>query len=219
MSVSQTALRLRAQWLSTRRPLSSQCQLFNSPAPRVRVSHVRGISRTSAQLFHSTRIVSSSAAQPEGENGSIFAPLDTFPRRHIGPSPTSADQMLQALDPPVKSMDEFVKQVLPADILSDRELKVEGPVKQSGSGPTWEGGFSESQLLERLKEIAGENKVYKSYIGCGYAGTRVPEVIKRNVLENPAWYTSYTPYQPEISQGRLESLLNFQTMCSDLTWS
>jgi glycine dehydrogenase len=125
--------------------------------------------------------------------------------------------MLQALDPPVKSMDEFVKQVLPADILSDRELKVEGPVKQSGSGPTWEGGFSESQLLQRLKEIAGENKVYKSYIGCGYAGTRVPEVIKRNVLENPAWYTSYTPYQPEISQGRLESLLNFQTMCSDLT--
>lgn len=114
-------------------------------------------------------------------------------------------------------MDEFVKQVLPAEISSNRALKIEGPVKQSGSEPTWEGGFSESQLLERLREIAGENKVYKSYIGCGYAGTRVPEVIKRNVLENPAWYTSYTPYQPEISQGRLESLLNFQTMCSDLT--
>ena len=125
--------------------------------------------------------------------------------------------MLQALDPPATNLDEFVKQVLPADIASFRGLEIEGPIEQSHSGPTWEGGFSESQLLERLKEIASENKVYKSYIGCGYAGTKVPEVIKRNVLENPAWYTSYTPYQPEISQGRLESLLNFQTMCSDLT--
>ena len=162
-------------------------------------------------------MLNSHAAHPEGDNGSIFAPLDTFPRRHIGPSPTSADQMLHALDPPVQSMDEFVKQVLPADITSSRELRIEGPTKQTGSEPTWEGGYSESQLLERLKKIASENKVYQSYIGCGYAGTRVPEVIKRNVLENPAWYTSYTPYQPEISQGRLESLLNFQTMCSDLT--
>ena len=125
--------------------------------------------------------------------------------------------MLQALDPPATNLDEFVKQVLPADIASFRGLEIEGPIEQSHSGPTWEGGFSESQLLERLKEISSENKVYKSYIGCGYAGTKVPEVVKRNVLENPAWYTSYTPYQPEISQGRLESLLNFQTMCSDLT--
>jgi glycine dehydrogenase len=125
--------------------------------------------------------------------------------------------MLKALDPPVKDLDDFVSQVLPASILSDKDLKVEGPVPESGSVPTSEGGFSETQLLARLKEIASENKVYKSYIGCGYAGTRVPEVIKRNILENPAWYTSYTPYQPEISQGRLESLLNFQTMVTDLT--
>lgn len=125
--------------------------------------------------------------------------------------------MLQALDPPAKSLDEFVKQVLPADILSSKDLKIEGPVSETGSVPTSEGGFSESQLITRLKEIASENKVYKSYIGCGYAGTRVPEAIKRNILENPAWYTSYTPYQPEISQGRLTSLLNFQTMVSDLT--
>lgn len=125
--------------------------------------------------------------------------------------------MLQALDPPVKSLDDFVKQVLPESILTSKDLNVEGPVPESGSVPTTEGGYSESQLLARLKEIASENKVYKSYIGCGYAGTRVPEVIKRNILENPAWYTSYTPYQPEISQGRLESLLNFQTMVTDLT--
>ena len=125
--------------------------------------------------------------------------------------------MLQALDPPAKSLDEFVKQVLPPDIMSARNIEIEGPVSDNGSSPTIQGGYSESQLISRLKEIANENKVYKSYIGCGYAGTRVPEVIKRNILENPAWYTSYTPYQPEISQGRLESLLNFQTMVSDLT--
>jgi glycine dehydrogenase len=125
--------------------------------------------------------------------------------------------MLQALDPPAKSLDEFVKQVLPADIMSVRDLKIEGPISETGSVPSSEGGYSESQLISRLRDIASENKVYKSYIGCGYAGTRVPETIKRNILENPAWYTSYTPYQPEISQGRLESLLNFQTMCSDLT--
>lgn len=125
--------------------------------------------------------------------------------------------MLQALDPPAKSLDDFVKQVLPSTILSSKNLSVEGPMPESGSMPTSEGGYSESQLIARLREIAADNKVYKSYIGCGYAGTRVPEVIKRNLLENPGWYTSYTPYQPEISQGRLESLLNFQTVVTDLT--
>lgn len=130
------------------------------------------------------------------------------------------EQMLKALDPPAKDLDQFVKQVLPKDILSDRHLKVAGPVldKEGDSHSVSEfQGFSESQVIRRLRQIASENKVYRSYIGCGYAGTRVPEIIKRNVLENPAWYTSYTPYQPEISQGRLESLLNFQTMVCDLT--
>ncbi|KAH0067238.1 hypothetical protein KCU96_g18366, partial [Aureobasidium melanogenum] len=130
-------------------------------------------------------------------------------------------EMLKALDPPAKSLDEFVTQVLPGDILSSRDLKIEGPAIKNSKGQsgqeTSSEGFSESQLIDRLKDIASGNKLVKSYIGCGYAGTRVPEVIKRNVLENPAWYTSYTPYQPEISQGRLESLLNFQTMVSDLT--
>lgn len=138
-------------------------------------------------------------------------PLDTFARRHIGPDAQSTEEMLKALDPAVESLDEFVQQVLPPDILSSRNLKIGGP-QESG-----EDGFTETQLLARLRDIAKENKVTRSYIGCGYAGTRVPEVIKRNVLENPAWYTSYTPYQPEISQGRLESLLNFQTLVSDLT--
>lgn len=118
--------------------------------------------------------------------------------------------MLQTLNPPAKSMEEFVKQVLPPTVFSEQVLQIKGPKNSSE-------GFSESELLARLRTIASANKVLRSYIGCGYAGTRVPEVIKRNVLEGPGWYTAYTPYQPEISQGRLESLLNFQTMVTDLT--
>ncbi|KAH8819060.1 glycine dehydrogenase-like protein [Xylogone sp. PMI_703] len=140
-----------------------------------------------------------------------YAPLDTFARRHIGPTPKKIEQMLAALDPPAKSLDEFVQQVLPADILTAKDLKIDESFSETQEGVT------ESQLLARLKTIASKNKIMRSYIGCGYAGTRVPEVIKRNVLENPGWYTSYTPYQPEISQGRLESLLNFQTLVCDLT--
>ena len=142
--------------------------------------------------------------------GSYLA-LDTFARRHIGPTADATEQMLKALDPPAKSLDEFVKQVLPSDILSSTDLEIDAA--RAGG----EEGFTESQLLRRLKAIASLNTITRSYIGCGYAGTRVPEVIKRNVLEGPGWYTSYTPYQPEISQGRLESLLNFQTMVCDLT--
>ncbi|KAI9660098.1 MAG: glycine decarboxylase subunit P [Bathelium mastoideum] len=128
--------------------------------------------------------------------------------------------MLASLDPPAESLDQFVQQVLPNDILSSKHLHIDRPASASvahRADSTVEDGYSESELLARLRSIAKENQVYRSYIGCGYAGTLVPEVVKRNVLENPAWYTSYTPYQPEISQGRLESLLNFQTMVTDLT--
>ena len=142
--------------------------------------------------------------------------LDTFPRRHIGPSAASTEAMLKALDPPVGSLDEFVKQVIPADILNSRDLEVG---KLTSEHPEeWQlNGVPESVFLKRAKKIMDQNKPGKSLIGQGYYNTKVPEVIKRNVLENPQWYTSYTPYQPEISQGRLESLLNFQTMVSDLT--
>ncbi|KAI4921709.1 hypothetical protein J4E90_000135 [Alternaria incomplexa] len=146
-----------------------------------------------------------------------FDALDTFPRRHIGPSAESAEAMLKALDPPVGSLDEFVRQVIPADILSARELKI-GSMSEGLSVEEWQAhGVPESVFLNTAKQIMSQNKPGQSLIGQGYYGTKVPEVIKRNVLENPAWYTSYTPYQPEISQGRLESLLNFQTMVSDLT--
>ena len=144
--------------------------------------------------------------------GSILGPLDTFVRRHIGPSANDAKLMLKSLDPPVESLDTFVKEVLPSDILSTRDIDINGPAFDSRDE-----GYTETELLARLRKIASGNKVLKSYIGCGYAGTKVPEVIKRNVLESPGWYTSYTPYQPEISQGRLESLLNFQTVVTDLT--
>ncbi|KAL5349680.1 glycine decarboxylase subunit P [Pseudogymnoascus australis] len=158
------------------------------------------------------------AVSPKEERD-VFAPLDSFARRHIGPTPSATEEMLKVLNPPVKSLDDFVESVVPSSILTAKELKIDGPSKGVlvDNLPINEEGYSESQLTTRLKSIASKNKILRSYIGCGYAGTRTPEVIKRNVLESPGWYTSYTPYQPEISQGRLESLLNFQTMVSDLT--
>ncbi|KAI9669617.1 MAG: glycine decarboxylase subunit P [Alyxoria varia] len=125
--------------------------------------------------------------------------------------------MLATLDPPIKTLGDLMEEVMPPSIVSSRPLKIEGPPANQLLGDRSQQGYSESQLLARLRKIASQNKVFRSYIGCGYAGTRTPEVIKRNVMENPAWYTSYTPYQAEIAQGRLESLLNYQTMISDLT--
>lgn len=214
------ALRLRCPSVARLSSPTVAChRYFSQPARRQLLQSSRNAKPSQKRPFYSS---SATGGQSDGPSGSsLFAPLDTFARRHIGPSPDSAEQMLKALDPPAKSLDEFVKQVLPADILSSRDMKIDGPAikdsrGQAGANTNLE-GFSESQLLARLKEIASDNQVLKSYIGCGYAGTRVPEVIKRNILENPGWYTSYTPYQPEISQGRLESLLNYQTMVSDLT--
>lgn len=188
---------------------SSACiRCLQSTSPRaLSYSHRRNV-YTSTLAEHGT---------PKPQN--ILQPLDSFPRRHIGPTPHAAEQMLEALDPPVKSLDEFVKQVLPADILSEKNLHLSSP---DGStrlhrDPIHDGlGESDMlKLLETYKEKIVANG--RSYIGCGYYPTAVPPVIQRNVLENPAWYTSYTPYQPEISQGRLESLLNFQTLTADLT--
>lgn len=134
-------------------------------------------------------------------------PLDTYLRRHVGSESPDVVKMLTTLKyKPEASCDAFVKDVVPPNVLIKRPLNVEP-----------KDGFSESELTARLQEIASKNKVYRSYIGKGYTGTIVPPVIQRNVLENPLWYTSYTPYQPEISQGRLESLLNYQTVITELT--
>lgn len=126
----------------------------------------------------------------------------TFDRRHIGPSPRDVVAMLETVG--AKSLDELMAQTMPADIRQQKPL-------DTGRA------LSEVEALKHLRALASRNKVFTSLIGQGYSGTILPGVIQRNILENPAWYTAYTPYQPEISQGRLEALFNFQTMICDLT--
>ncbi|KAK4228887.1 glycine cleavage system P-protein-domain-containing protein [Podospora fimiseda] len=143
----------------------------------------------------------------------LFPIHEKFAKRHIGPDDESIQQMISELSPPASSMDEFVRHVIPSDILSDRKLFQDKSCSKSGSE-----GFQEVEVQRLYNTLGKMNyQTRASLYGGGYYGTHTPEVIKRNVLENPGWYTSYTPYQPEISQGRLESLLNFQTMVSDLT--
>ncbi|HZM42896.1 MAG TPA: glycine dehydrogenase, partial [Acidimicrobiales bacterium] len=127
---------------------------------------------------------------------------DTFADRHIGPTAADVEHMLEALG--VATLDELLDQAVPASIRDDKPLELED-------------ALSEPEALARLRALAARNEVVTSLIGAGYYGTHTPGVILRNVLESPAWYTAYTPYQPEISQGRLEALLNFQTMVCDLT--
>jgi len=125
-----------------------------------------------------------------------------FVNRHIGPRKHEAEKMLDSLH--VSNMAELIEKTIPSDILNK---EINGDFE----------GISEQELLQHLKHIATKNKLYKTYIGLGYYNTICPSVISRNILENPDWYTSYTPYQAEISQGRLEALLNFQTMICELT--
>ncbi len=125
-----------------------------------------------------------------------------FADRHIGPSADGIAAMLEYLG--LSSLAELIETAVPADILDDGELPLASPL-------------SEVEALAEMRRLAGKNVVTTSMIGMGYYGTHTPTVILRNLIENPAWYTAYTPYQPEISQGRLEMLLNFQTMVADLT--
>src|ERR1041384_2718536 len=127
---------------------------------------------------------------------------DLFQERHIGPSPEDQAAMLQVLG--YESLDAFIDAVVPADIRLSGSLRVPEP-------------RSEQEALDALRQLAAQNQVFRSYLGMGYHDCFTPTVIQRNVLENPGWYTAYTPYQAEIAQGRLEALLNFQTMVSDLT--
>ena len=127
---------------------------------------------------------------------------DRFDRRHIGPSPIEVEHMLRQLG--YTSLNEFIDAVVPQVIRLEEKLDLPQPM-------------TEAQLIQRARVLSDQNQVVTSMIGLGYYNTHTPTVIKRNILENPAWYTAYTPYQPEISQGRLEALLNFQTMIEDLT--
>ena len=130
------------------------------------------------------------------------APLSDFVARHIGPRPADIQAMLAALG--YDSLTALMATTVPTDIQLTQPLAIAA-------------GLSESQALAKLQAIAAQNQVWRSYLGLGYANTLTPPVIQRNVLENPGWYTQSTPYQPEIAQGRLEALLNFQTMVTDLT--
>ncbi len=130
-----------------------------------------------------------------------YDPYDFANRRHIGPSPSEMAAMLESVGVP--SLDALIVETVPATIRQKVPL-------------AW-APLSEQDLLARMRAVAARNKVMTSLIGQGYYGTVTPPAIQRNILENPAWYTAYTPYQPEIAQGRLEALLNFQTMVADLT--
>src|SRR5260370_16265182 len=125
-----------------------------------------------------------------------------FADRHIGPYDAAQGTRLDALG--YASLDELTSAALPPGLASDRPLNLPPPL-------------SEDQVLAALRGLAAKNQVLTPMIGLGYYGTVTPPVIRRNVLENPAWHTAYTPYHPEISQGRLQALLNFQTMIQDLT--
>ena len=128
--------------------------------------------------------------------------MSEFIQRHIGPSESEQSKMLTDLG--LSSIDELVRQIVPDSILLRGDDKLPE-------------GCSEQEALTELKEIAEKNDLKRSLIGQGYYGTITPPVIQRNVFENPAWYTSYTPYQAEISQGRLEALFNYQTLITELT--
>jgi len=122
--------------------------------------------------------------------------------------------MVRALDPPAKDLEDFINQSLPPAIRTQKPLAISN---SSGAQSPNENGRDETGIERTLLALSEKNSLWTTLIGCGYYGTKTPSVIQRNVLENPAWYTSYTPYQAEISQGRLESLLNFQTLVTDLT--
>ena len=127
-----------------------------------------------------------------------------FAARHIGPAPFEVDQMLETIG--ASSLEALIQETVPNDI------RPAHPLSKYIGAP-----LSEVEAIAKMRGLAEQNQVFTSLIGQGYYGTHLPFVIQRNILENPAWYTAYTPYQPEISQGRLEALLNYQTMIVELT--
>src|ERR1041384_6460225 len=127
---------------------------------------------------------------------------EQFESRHIGPDSEQVQQMLKVIK--ASSVDELISQTIPTNIRLKKSLQL--PAAQS-----------EYEFLNNFKKTVSKNRIYKSYIGTGYYNCITPGVILRNILENPGWYTAYTPYQAEIAQGRMEALINFQTMVMDLT--
>jgi len=159
----------------------------------------RGLTRQGARALILARCASSAAIN---KLDVIMPPVEDFPARHIGPRKHDVRNMLKQLG--FRNLDELTDAAVPDDIKLNREMLIDEPV-------------SEHALIQRIQGIANKNKIWRSYIGMGYYNTCIPHTILRNMFENPGWTTQYTPYQPEIAQGRLESLLNYQTVVSELT--
>uniref|UniRef100_A0A7N6BFA9 glycine dehydrogenase (aminomethyl-transferring) n=1 Tax=Anabas testudineus TaxID=64144 RepID=A0A7N6BFA9_ANATE len=160
------------------------------------------IGDSGASLSTGARALRTSAAVPSRQIERILPRHDDFAERHIGPGEREKREMLDALG--LESIDQLIENTVPASIRMQRSMKMDDPV-------------CENEVLDSLQKIASKNKVWRSYIGMGYYNCSVPPPIQRNLLENAGWVTQYTPYQPEVSQGRLESLLNYQTMICDIT--
>ncbi|KAJ8668011.1 hypothetical protein QAD02_009674 [Eretmocerus hayati] len=173
-----------------------QSTLRLSSCSMLRVCKNPRVPRRREQLIHYNRFFASSAFDK------AFPPRHEFETRHIGPRQHEQTEMLDFLG--VKSLDELTSKAVPKKIQLEKNLEIEDPV-------------TEFELIKKITEIAEKNDVWRTYIGMGYHNCCVPHTIMRNIFENPGWTTQYTPYQPEIAQGRLESLLNYQTMICDLT--
>ena len=172
-----------------------------SPQPRPAASTAASNGLGPSSSVSNSKKIADPAALPAGlEN--LLQRTDSFVHRHLGPGPEDQQAMLRVVG--VESLDALIDQTVPASI------RFSGPLALPGPRP-------ESDVLAEMAEIAACNQLFRSFIGIGYYDTITPPVILRNILENPGWYTQYTPYQAEIAQGRLEALLNFQTMVSDLT--
>ncbi|KAK4422226.1 Glycine dehydrogenase (decarboxylating), mitochondrial [Sesamum alatum] len=184
---------------SKQQPLYKSSRCVSSLSPSVvqggsNVSKVHSFNSRSFAQFVGTRSISVEALKPS----------DTFPRRHNSATPEEQGKMAEFVG--YNSLDALIDATVPKSIRID---KMEFPI--------FDEGLTEAQMIAHMNDLASKNKLFKSYIGMGYYNTFVPPVILRNIMENPGWYTQYTPYQAEISQGRLESLMNFQTLITDLT--
>ncbi|XP_078428921.1 glycine decarboxylase P-protein 1 [Wolffia australiana] len=210
----------RARRLATRRLINSLAHpARQTPRPHQPNFSSRHVSSLARSIFPShpssappspssdllPRTAAAAAAQRRSISVDALKPSDTFQRRHNSATPDEQVKMAESCG--FASTDQLIDATVPTSI------RLPG-MKFSEK---FDQGLTESQMIEHMQELAGKNKIFKSFIGMGYYGTHVPAVILRNIMENPGWYTQYTPYQAEIAQGRLESLLNFQTLVTDLT--
>ncbi|KAL5728799.1 glycine dehydrogenase (aminomethyl-transferring) [Ranunculus cassubicifolius] len=194
----------RARRLANRAILKRLISHHNS-SPLLPTRYVSSLAPSIIPSSSSSRKIESGfTTQSRSISIESLKPSDTFARRHN--SATLDEQTLMAESIGFKSLDSLIDATVPKSIRAD-------PMKFS----KFDQGLTESQMIDHMQDLAAKNKLFKSFIGMGYYGTSVPAVILRNIMENPGWYTQYTPYQAEIAQGRLESLMNYQTMITDLT--